>query len=74
MGTAAMWSALILGTNLGGATTPFSGAVTMMAVGALKREGISLSFTEFTKVGLITSFVQLGFASFYLILRFNLWV
>ncbi|PVX25888.1 MAG: hypothetical protein CW691_03165, partial [Candidatus Bathyarchaeum sp.] len=47
----AIWSALILGTNLGGATTPFSGAVTMMGVGALKREGISLSFGEFTKVG-----------------------
>jgi Na+/H+ antiporter NhaD/arsenite permease-like protein len=69
-----VWSALILGTNLGGATTPLSGAVTMMGVGALKREGVSLSFTEFTKVGVITSLVQLGFASFYLILRFNLWV
>ena len=74
MGSAAVWSALILGTNLGGATTPLSGAVTMMGVGALKREGISLSFGEFTKVGIITSLVQLGFASFYLIVRFNLWV
>ena len=74
LGTPAVWSALVLGTNLGGATTPFSGAVTMMGVGALKREGISLSFTEFTKVGVITSLIQLGFASFYLIVRFNLWV
>jgi Na+/H+ antiporter NhaD/arsenite permease-like protein len=70
----AVWSALILGTNLGGATTPLSGAVTMMGVGALKREGVSLSFAEFTKVGVITSLIQLGFASFYLILRFNLWM
>ncbi|MFZ7138418.1 MAG: SLC13 family permease [archaeon] len=69
-----VWSALILGTNLGGATTPLSGAVTMMGVGALKREGITLSFGEFTKVGIITSLIQLGFASFYLVLRFNLWV
>jgi Na+/H+ antiporter NhaD/arsenite permease-like protein len=69
-----VWSALILGTNLGGATTPLSGAVTMMGVGALKREGISLSFTEFTKVGVFTSLIQLGFASVYLIVRFNLWV
>jgi Na+/H+ antiporter NhaD/arsenite permease-like protein len=74
LGSAAVWSALILGTNLGGATTPLSGAVIMMGIGALKREGISLSFTEFTKVGLITSLIQLGFASFYLIVRFNLWV
>ena len=74
LNSAAVWSALILGTNLGGATTPLSGAVIMMGIGALKREGISLSFTEFTKVGLITSLIQLGFASFYLIVRFNLWV
>jgi Na+/H+ antiporter NhaD/arsenite permease-like protein len=70
----AVWSALVLGTNLGGATTPFSGAVTMMGVGALKREGISLSFSEFTKVGVITSLIQLVFATFYLIIRFNLWM
>ncbi|MCW4014965.1 MAG: SLC13 family permease [Candidatus Bathyarchaeota archaeon] len=74
LNSAPVWSALVLGTNLGGATTPLSGAVTMMGVGALKREGISLSFAEFTKVGIITSLIQLGFASFYLIIRFNLWV
>jgi Na+/H+ antiporter NhaD/arsenite permease-like protein len=74
LGSPAVWSALVLGTNLGGATTPLSGAVTMMGVGALKREGISLSFAEFTKVGVITSLLQLGFASFYLIMRFNLGV
>jgi Na+/H+ antiporter NhaD/arsenite permease-like protein len=74
LNSAAVWSALILGTNLGGATTPLSGAVIMMGIGALKREGISLSFAEFTKVGVITSLVQLGFASLYLIVRFNLWV
>jgi Na+/H+ antiporter NhaD/arsenite permease-like protein len=74
LNSAAVWSALVLGTNLGGATTPLSGAVIMMGIGALKREGVSLSFAEFTKVGLITSGIQLGFASLYLIVRFNLWV
>jgi Na+/H+ antiporter NhaD/arsenite permease-like protein len=74
LNSAAVWSALILGTNLGGATTPLSGSVIMMGIGALKREGISLSFAEFTKVGVITSLVQLGFASLYLIVRFNLWM
>jgi Na+/H+ antiporter NhaD/arsenite permease-like protein len=74
LSSAAVWSALVLGTNLGGATTPLSGAVIMMGIGALKREGVSLSFGEFTKVGLITSVIQLGFASFYLVVRFNLWV
>ena len=60
----AVWSALVLGTNLGGATTPFSGAVTMMGVGALKREGISLSFAEFTKVGVITSLFSWALQAF----------
>jgi Na+/H+ antiporter NhaD/arsenite permease-like protein len=68
----AMWSALILGTNLGGATTPFSGAVVILAVGALKREGISLNFGDFMKIGLMTSMVQLSISSIYLIMRFGL--
>ncbi len=67
-----VWSALVLGTNLGGATTPFSGSVCMMAVGALKREGIKVHFGDFTKVGLVTSLIQLSFSSLYLILRFGL--
>jgi len=71
---AALWSALILGTNLGGVTTPFSGTVTVMAMGALKREGVKMSFKDFTKAGAVTSFIQLGFASLYLILRFGLGV
>jgi Na+/H+ antiporter NhaD/arsenite permease-like protein len=66
-------SALVLGTNLGGATTPLSGSVCIMAVGALKREGISMSFSEFTKVGIFTSLLQLSFSSIYLIARFGLW-
>jgi Na+/H+ antiporter NhaD/arsenite permease-like protein len=68
----AVWSGLILGTNLGGATTPFSGAVMMMAIGTLKREKISVKFSEFTKIGVITSLIQLGFSSIYLMFRFGL--
>jgi Na+/H+ antiporter NhaD/arsenite permease-like protein len=69
-----IWSALVLGSNLGGATTPLSGTVTIMALGALKREGLSMSFSEFTKIGIIISAIQLVFASLYLIARFNLWM
>jgi Na+/H+ antiporter NhaD/arsenite permease-like protein len=68
----AIWSALILGTNLGGATTPFSGAVMMMAIGTLKREKISVKFRDFAKAGLITTLIQLGFSSVYLMFRFGL--
>ena len=72
LASSSVWSALILGTNLGGATTPFSGSVCAMAIGALKREGISVKFGDFAKVGLITTIVQLGFSSLYLTARFGL--
>lgn len=68
-----IWSALVLGTNLGGASTPFSGAVCVLVMSALKREGIKLSFSEFTKIGFLTSFAQLAFSTLYLLVRFNLW-
>jgi Na+/H+ antiporter NhaD/arsenite permease-like protein len=68
----AIWSSLILGTNLGGATTPFSGAVMMMAIGTLKREKISIRFGDFAKIGIITTLIQLSFSSIYLALRFGL--
>ena len=68
----AVWSGLILGTNLGGATTPFSGAVMMMAIGTLKREKLQISFGDLTKVGIITSLIQLGFSTIYIPLRFGL--
>ncbi len=68
----AIWSALILGSNLGGATTPFSGAVMMMAIGTLKREKISIRFGDFAKIGIITTLIQLGFSSIYLALKFQL--
>lgn len=74
LNSSAVWSALVLGTNLGGAATPLSGVVCIMAIGALKREGISMSFSDFIKVGLITTMLQLGFASLYLIVRFGLGV
>lgn len=72
LNNAAVRSALVFGTNLGGATTPLSGSVVIVALGALKREGISMSFKEFTKIGLITSILQLAFASLYLTVRFGL--
>ena len=67
-----LWSALVLGTNLGGAATPVSGAVCVLAIGALKEENVNLSFMEFSKAGALTTIVQLLFASLYLILRFGM--
>jgi len=67
-----LWSALVLGTNLGGAATPVSGAVCVLAIGALKEENVNLSFMEFSKAGALTTIVQLVFATFYLFLRFGM--
>ena len=72
LNSSAIWSALILGTNLGGATTPFSGAVMIMAIGTLKRENISVKFGDFARIGVMTSLIQLSFSSIYLMLRFGL--
>ncbi|HIE14504.1 TPA: hypothetical protein EYP70_04460 [Candidatus Bathyarchaeota archaeon] len=73
LNTPATWTALVFGTNLGGAATPFSGAVCILCLGALKREGVTLSFAEFTKIGVLTTLMQLSFSAGYLVLRFGLW-
>ena len=67
----AAWAALVFGSNLGGAATPLSGVVTVMALGALKREGFKISLGEFTKAGLLTTFTQLAFANLYILIRFG---
>ena len=69
--TVSPWAALIFGSNLGGAATPMSGVVTAMALGALKREGFEMSLSEFVKAGLVTTFMQLGFANLYILIRFG---
>ena len=66
-----LWSSLILGTNLGGAATPVSGVVCVLALGALKEENVNLSFIDFSKAGVLTTIIQLAFATLYLILRFG---
>jgi len=43
-----------------------------MAMNTLKREGATVSFGEFTKVGSLTTLIQLGFSTVYLIFRFGL--
>jgi len=67
-----MWSALVFGSNLGGAATPLSGVVTIMTLGALRREGFEVSLREFTKAGVLTTFTQLLFANLYILIRFGL--
>jgi len=67
-----IWSALVLGTNLGGATMPVSSVVLVMALGVLKQEGISIDLGEVTRIGFITSMIQMVYAAIYLIFYFRL--
>lgn len=67
-----LWSALVLGTNLGGASIPATSEVFAMAVGALRHEGLRVDMGELSKIGLLTSLVQLAFSALYLLAYFRL--
>lgn len=67
-----LWSALVLGTNLGGASIPVTSVVFAMAVGALRHEGLRVDMGELSKVGLLTSLAQLAFSALYLLAYFKL--
>jgi len=67
----AVWAALVLGTNLGGATLPATSLVFVMAMGALRHRGVKIDTGEFIKVGALTTSVQLVFAALYLLLYFG---
>ncbi len=68
----AVWSALVLGANLPGVALPTSSFVIVMTLGALKREGMHIDPWEVAKIGLPLTFVWLGFAALYILLRFSL--
>ncbi|HDJ96978.1 MAG TPA: hypothetical protein ENG54_00755 [Thermofilum sp.] len=66
-----VWSALVLGTNLGGGTIPVTSIVFAMAIGALKHEEVSIDLGELTKVGAMVTTVQLLFSALYIIVYFG---
>lgn len=66
-----VWSALVLGTNLGGGTIPVTSIVFAMAVGALKHEGVSIDLGELTKAGVVATAVQVLFSAIYILIYFG---
>ncbi len=66
-----VWSALVLGTNLGGGTIPVTSIVFAMAIGALKHEEVNIDLGELTKVGAMVTAVQLLFSALYIIVYFG---
>jgi len=68
----ALWSALVLGANLGGVGLPVSSFVTVMTIGALRREGYEIDPWAVTRVGIPVTAIWLGFSAIYLLTRFSL--
>lgn len=68
----ALWSALVLGANLGGVGLPVSSFVIVMTIGALRREGYEIDPWAVTRVGIPVTAVWLGFSAIYLLTRFGL--
>jgi Na+/H+ antiporter NhaD/arsenite permease-like protein len=68
----ALWSALVLGANLGGVGLPVSSFVTVMTIGALRREGYKIDPWAVTRVGIPVTAIWLGFSAIYLLTRFSL--
>jgi Na+/H+ antiporter NhaD/arsenite permease-like protein len=65
--TAIIW-AVILGANLGASLTPIGGVSNIIGIGLLEREGKSMSWLDFIKLGSIITFIDLAVATGYLFL------
>ncbi len=61
-----LWWSLIFGAGLGGNFTPIGSASTVVAIGILKKEGHTVTFMQYVKIGAIVVLVQLLLATGYL--------
>ncbi|HID06462.1 MAG TPA: hypothetical protein EYP10_04870, partial [Armatimonadetes bacterium] len=69
--TRPVWAALVLGTNLGGATIPYASIVMVMVMNALKQEGLRADLGEALRAGAVTSAAQLLASAAYILVRFG---
>lgn len=65
-----IWWALALGSCLGGNGTLIGASANIIAVGIAHKNGLHISFKEFTKIGLIFTLLSLLISSVYLVLRY----
>ncbi len=65
-----LWWALALGADLGGNATAVGAAANVVVVGIAARNRTPISFWEFTRYGLIVTFVTISVATPYLWLRY----
>ena len=62
-----MWWALSLGACLGACGTPVGSSANVVAIGMGNKNGVSVSFPDYLKVGLPLTFVALSICSAYFI-------
>jgi Na+/H+ antiporter NhaD/arsenite permease-like protein len=67
-----LWWALVLGADLGGNATAIGASANVVILGMAERNGARISFWQFTKYGLIVTFVTVALATPYLWLRYLL--
>ncbi|WP_407940900.1 ArsB/NhaD family transporter [Nonomuraea antri] len=67
-----LWWALALGADLGGNATAVGAAANVVVLGIAARNGTPISFWEFTRYGLVVTFVTVALSTPYLWLRYLL--
>ncbi|WP_433248302.1 ArsB/NhaD family transporter [Streptosporangium sp. CA-135522] len=67
-----LWWALALGADLGGNATAVGAAANVVVIGIAARNRTPIGFWEFTKYGLVVTFVTVAIATPYLWLRYLL--
>ncbi|WP_336206741.1 ArsB/NhaD family transporter [Nonomuraea sp. LPB2021202275-12-8] len=65
-----LWWALAFGADLGGNATAVGAAANVVVVGIAARNGVPITFWQFTKYGLIVTAVTVGLVAPYLWLRY----
>jgi Na+/H+ antiporter NhaD/arsenite permease-like protein len=67
-----LWWSLALGAHLGGNATAIGASANVVVLGIAERNGIKISFWDFTKYGLIVTVITIAICVPYLYLRFFL--
>ncbi|WP_326634642.1 ArsB/NhaD family transporter [Nonomuraea fuscirosea] len=65
-----LWWALAIGADLGGNATAVGAAANVVVIGIAARNGTHISFWQFTRYGLVVTFVTVALSTPYLWLRY----
>jgi len=65
-----VWWSLALGTCLGGNGTLIGASANIVAIGIAKRNGLKISFREYTRLGVLFTLLSLAISALYILLRY----